>query len=309
MRSLSLKSYAKVNLFLDVLGKRKDGYHNLSTIFQMISLYDLIKLKIIDEKTIRIKTDDTNIPKDEKNLAFKSALSFFKETKINAGVEIEIKKIIPTGAGLGGGSSNASVTLLGLNTLFNNPLIINKLKNLSEKIGSDCPFFLVGGTVYAEGKGNILKEFLKTPQLTVLIFYPKFEVKTEFAYKNFLNNKGLNNLTKKNIDVSYLINALKNSKETEIGKFLYNVFEEGYFRNFKDIFQLYSFLKNGRCLGVGLAGSGSSLYAIYKEKEEGVYDFKYLKKFGKVWLCRTISSSEYLKTFKLLEDELCRLLK
>lgn len=309
MKFLRLKSYAKINLFLDILGKRKDGYHNLSTIFQMISLYDIIGLKILDERRIIIKTNNENIPDDENNLAYKAASLFFKKTGISSGAEIEIEKNIPTGAGLGGGSSNASSTLLGLNKIFNNPLDLKSLKRLSEKIGSDCPFFLIGGTVYATGKGNILKELIKTPKLTVLIFYPNFEVKTSFAYKNFLNNKYLNNLTKKNIDVSCIINVLKDSRVWEIGKYLYNAFEEGYFRNFKDIFQLYNAIKDGRCLGVGLAGSGSCLYAVYKKREEGVSDFNYLKKFGKVWLCRTVSSSEYLKTYKLLEDELWRLLK
>ncbi len=309
MISLSLKSYAKVNLFLDITGKRKDGYHNLSTIFQMVSLYDIIKLKLIDEEVIRIKTNNKNIPEDENNLAYKAAMLFFKTTGIKKGLEIEIKKNIPTGAGLGGGSSNASVTLLGLNKMFNYPIDFKKIKKLSEKIGSDCPFFLVGGTIYATGKGNILKESFKTPKFTILIFYPNFEVKTEFAYKNFLIDKDLNNLTKKNINVSCIINALRNNRETEIGKLLYNIFEDGYFKIYKDVFQFYSFLKNGRCLGVGLAGSGSSLYAIYKKKEDCISDFEYLKNFGNVWMCRTISSSEYLKTFKLLEDELCRLLK
>uniref|UniRef100_A0A7C4Y480 4-diphosphocytidyl-2-C-methyl-D-erythritol kinase n=1 Tax=candidate division WOR-3 bacterium TaxID=2052148 RepID=A0A7C4Y480_UNCW3 len=304
MNSLEIKSYAKINLFLDIVGKREDGYHNILTIFQMISFHDNIKISIKNGKGIKVITSNKNIPDDDRNLAYKAALYFLIETKIYKGIEIRIKKNIPTGGGLGGGSSNASATLLGLNKLFKKPLDIKRLKEISEKIGSDCPFFLVGGTVLAEEKGNKFKEFLPTPKLYILVFYPGFEVKTEYAYKNFLNH-----LTKKNIDVSLIINAIKGKRDIEIGKYLYNAFEDGYFKEHKDIYQLFNILKNGKCLGGGVAGSGSCIYTIYRKKGDLLEDFNYLKNYGDVWIARTVSSSEYLKTFNLLEDELCRLLK
>lgn len=151
------KAYAKLNLWLEVTGKRDDGYHDLVSVMQSISLYDTVKLSINKKKTVEITCTDTAVPSDERNIAYKAARLFFEELgEPDVGVNIDIVKQIPSEAGLGGGSSDAAAVLRGLNRIYGSPFDVNALRITAKKLGADVPFCISGGTMLAEGIGELL---------------------------------------------------------------------------------------------------------------------------------------------------------
>jgi 4-diphosphocytidyl-2C-methyl-D-erythritol kinase len=185
---LVIKSFAKINLYLRVLGRRKDNFHNLDTLFARISLADTITLKRRQDSRIRIKCDSRHVPKDETNLCFRAANLLRQELKLNAGLDIEIKKRIPVGAGLGGGSSDAASVLLGLNKYWRLNLPKAKLAILAAKLGSDVAFFIYN-TKFALGsqRGDKIKPLssLKNTKLWLILVYPGIKVSTPLIYQKF----------------------------------------------------------------------------------------------------------------------------
>ena len=184
-----LKSYAKINSILYVLGKRPDGYHELYTLMHKIDLYDWIEIKkSAGGLNVKTNVDELN---NENNLAYKSAYLFFRKTGIKPQVAIEIEKHIPIGGGLGGGSSNAGYVLRGLNELFDYPLTDNELFELATKIGSDVAFFLVDGSAVATGRGERIKKIdCETDGYEVFLAVPNFGISTAEVYKKFRLTKG-----------------------------------------------------------------------------------------------------------------------
>jgi 4-diphosphocytidyl-2-C-methyl-D-erythritol kinase len=179
--SLQIKSYAKINWTLDVLFKRDDGFHELRTIYQTVSLYDQLRLSETSE-AIEIACNDTRVPADETNLAHKAATLLRRATGVTRGARIEIEKLIPVAAGLGGGSSNAAATLLGLVRLWGVEIQERELIEIAMSLGSDVPFFLVGGTALGIGRGE---EVYPIEQVTcdhLLLVNPGFAVSTATAY-------------------------------------------------------------------------------------------------------------------------------
>ncbi|HVP37441.1 MAG TPA: 4-(cytidine 5'-diphospho)-2-C-methyl-D-erythritol kinase, partial [Terriglobales bacterium] len=156
MKGLTLKAPAKINLFLDILGKREDGYHNISTLMQRISLYDSLTFLRINEGVI-LKTDNSSLPSDRRNLAYQAARLILSEGKVSQGVKIFLRKKIPVSSGLGGGSSDAASTLLGVNRLYGLNYPVKRLHLLAEKLGSDVPFFLYDQAALAEGRGERIR--------------------------------------------------------------------------------------------------------------------------------------------------------
>lgn len=270
---MKLKSYAKINLFLDVKRKRKDGYHDIETIFQTINLYDWISLEVCP-KEILIDSDCSQLPLDEGNLAYKAAKLLRDYAGVRKGVQIEIKKRIPIGGGLGGGSSNAATVLIGLNKMWNLNLSLQELFGLAEGIGSDVPFFLQGGRCLATGRGEKLAVLPNKPFFWILLVCPGFAVSTKEIYEklNFKLTK-IENSNKITNTLNYLDSTYK------IGENLFNKLEE-------DVFVLYPQLKRIKgdllgeeaILGCLVSGSGSSLFGIVKDRKEGK---KIKEKFNK----------------------------
>jgi 4-diphosphocytidyl-2-C-methyl-D-erythritol kinase len=188
VKALKCNSYAKLNLYLEVLNKRKDGFHNIRTIFERISLCDKIFLKSRPDGKIRITSSSKEIPKDKTNLAFKSAKILKSALNIKEGVEIKIIKNIPVSAGLGGGSSNAAATLLGLNKLWGLNLSKKRLVSFAKEIGSDVPFFISNRPfAYADSRGDRVKPLkdIKAKRLWHVIVLPKLKIATPFIYKKW----------------------------------------------------------------------------------------------------------------------------
>ncbi|MBU0548663.1 MAG: 4-(cytidine 5'-diphospho)-2-C-methyl-D-erythritol kinase [Candidatus Omnitrophica bacterium] len=185
---LVIKSFAKLNLYLRVLDKRKDNFHNLDTLFVRIDLADTIILRGLKDNLIRIKCDNQHVPKNETNLCFRAAELLRQEFKLNLGLEIEIKKRIPVGAGLGGGSSNAASVLLGVNKYWHLNLSKAKLEILAAKLGSDVAFF-IHDVKFALGsqRGDKIKplDFLKNTKLWFILVYPGIKVPTPLIYQKF----------------------------------------------------------------------------------------------------------------------------
>src|SRR3989339_441994 len=181
VKNIKLKANAKINLFLDILNKRKDGYHNLKTVFQEVSLSDEIYIEQI-EIGIKIVCNDPNIPTDSRNLVYKAADLIKKYSKIDKGIQIKITKGIPVGAGLGGGSSDAASVLKGLNKMWQLKLSKKVLINIAKKIGADVPFFIEGGRCSATGIGDILKPVSVKKKEWYVIVKPCFEISTKYVY-------------------------------------------------------------------------------------------------------------------------------
>lgn len=263
MNSLTLQSPAKINLRLEILGKRTDGYHEIRTIFQKISFYDDITLKVSPQKCIKVTVDDPSIPSDDKNLAYKAAFLLMEDQKISAGVSIYIKKKIPSGAGLGGGSSNAATTLQGLNRLFELNLKDKYLQQLSMSLGADIPFFLSRtGTALATGIGEKIKPFNLQTKLWFLLIFPDFSISTSWAYNTY-SKYNLLTKRKKNIRLKNFIRTF----ETVI-PLLLNDFESVVIPLYPEIKTIKDNLIRAGAAGSLLSGSGSSVFGVFSTKED-----------------------------------------
>lgn len=256
---IQIAAPAKINLFLEILGKRPDGYHEIETIMQEISLCDYISLEDYD-KEVKFTCTNPKLPTGEDNLILKAVRLFQKELGIHRGVRIHLDKRIPIGAGLGGGSSDAVATLLGLNKLWHAGYDKKQLVILAEKLGSDTPFFVMGNTALCKGRGEVVIPYPLHAKYHYIIIYPKFEVSTATVYKNFKIN-----LTKNLKDVSVFLQSLMSGNPENLGAYLHNRLEEIVFRLYPNLGEIKRTLARFGFCGVLLSGSGSALYGLCRE--------------------------------------------
>lgn len=265
MFKLTLISPAKINLYLKVLGKRKDGYHNIETVMQKIDLCDTLILKE-RKKGIKIFCDNKGVPVNGDNLTYQAADLLLKNFSLARGIEISIKKKIPVAAGLGGGSSNAASVLLGLNKFWNLKIDEKELLEIGGKIGADVPFFISPfSTAKCTGKGDELSNFSFSEKVCYLLVVPVFFVSTKEIYKEFRNG--------------FLATQPKP----------YNDLEKTVIRKFPLIAQIkQEFEKLG--IKSAMSGSGPTMFGIFKRSDEegkGVIEAeKIFRKFGRTYICR-----------------------
>jgi 4-diphosphocytidyl-2-C-methyl-D-erythritol kinase len=297
MNWIKVPSFAKLNLGLYILEKRKDGFHSIESIFQTISLKDLLYFKLGGEG-IGIKSNNPNLPEGPSNLIYKAA-NFFKdiETK-KIGVEIKIDKKIPIGAGLGGGSSNAAVTLLTLNRLFKYPKKFEELMENAKSLGSDVPFFLKGGTALVKGRGENIKWEKDIPKLDFLLAIPSFSISTKDAYQMW-DDKQKQDLT--NEDLSLILHKMQEG-EKEILRKLRNSFEGVILREYPQLKYTMKKLNGFKPINVLLSGSGPTVYAIcgsekYNYRMGDLKETQYTLK-----QCSRVSREEYFNLLKPKED-------
>lgn len=253
--SVSLKAYAKLNLNLDITGKSPEGeYHTVEMVLQSIDIHDTVTVHLDDEISIKCHGD---VPEDENNIAFKAAKEFFDYTEIHGGAEIKIKKRIPVAAGLGGGSSDAAAVLIALNMLYNNLLDDEELIKLAEKLGSDVPFFIDGGTQLAEGRGTILTPLPDIPECAFVVIKDGFKHSTGEMYARF---DSMSDVT--HPDTNALVDAICEGDLEEISRNTENVFELLYDDNIKTI---KNELKEQGALSVALSGSGPSVFGLFAD--------------------------------------------
>lgn len=266
---LTLKSHAKINLTLEIISKRPDGYHNIESVMQEIELHDKIILR--KARGIKIRSNK-DIPLDENNPAWKATESLMQDCGVE-GAEITIIKNIPVAAGLGGGSSNATTVLKGLNNIYDLKLKTEDLLRHAEDIGCDVPFFILGKTALATDKGETVKRLNDLPKTRLILINPRFEVHTKEIYENF-RNLGSKNKTKE---------FVKNPSF----KNLYNDFEELVFERYPVLKEIKETLTlDERIEAAAMTGTGPTIYGIIKQDMK--LQSKKYKKFGDVYFTYTI---------------------
>ncbi len=260
---LSFKTPAKINLGLHIHHKREDGYHELETILQMVSLYDEIELETLPAG-IELECDAPGIPKDETNLVVQAAnLLMASFPGDRPGARIRLKKNIPSGAGLGGGSGNAAGVLMGLNVLWDMQLHREKLIPLARQLGADVAFFLTAPCALGRGRGDILSALEPSEKFQVLLFYPMFPIATSWVYQN-LKLK----LTKRENNISILQKFLSQSQISGLGTHLCNDLEPVVIQRYPAIQAIKDQLISLGAKGALLSGSGSTVFGIFDAPDQ-----------------------------------------
>lgn len=270
MKSLVVKSYAKINITLDVLGKRSDGYHDLKMIMQSVSLHDILTITP-KSQGISVNCNLGFVPTGENNLAYKAAEKFFKAAKISEGAEIFISKRIPVAAGLAGGSGNAAAILKGLNKMYGDIFSNNKLCELGLQVGSDVPFCINGGTMLAEGRGEILTPLSPMKETHFVLATPHMAVSTKKVFSK-LNAEHLT----EHPDTNGAISAIKDGNIHELGIRMYNVLETS--MRHPVIKKLKGQMIDLGAEGTVMSGSGPTVIGIFKTESAAKNAEKYFRK-------------------------------
>jgi 4-diphosphocytidyl-2-C-methyl-D-erythritol kinase len=282
---MKLKSFAKINLGLEVLGRRPDGYHEIRTLFQSIDFHDVLAFEPGDAGTVRVQGDDPAIPWDGRNLIHRAALLIKEKCGTKAGVSIRVTKRIPAGAGLGGGSSNAAATLAGLNRLWEAGLSREDLMDLAGRLGSDVAYFFEGGLCLGEGRGERILPLPDLPRLFGVVVLPPIVSLTAEVYSR------------------YRPSLTSRGKDSKINRFLQS-FEVGSLENRleRTVFRLYPQLKDikrffksrGAALSL-VTGSGSAVFGLFRTRKEAEQGWTEAQKRHPSVLVETLSRDEYGK--------------
>lgn len=289
------KSPAKINLVLEIMGKRSDGYHEIRTIYQSINFFDTLTFENL-KKDIEIYSNSSEISLDEKNLAFKGARILKEFAKVKKGIKITIKKKIPIMGGLGGGSSNGAVTIFALNKIWGLNLSHSTLLFLSSKLGSDAPFFLMGGTALGVGRGEEVYPLKDIPKRKLILFFPKDKVDTSIAYKKIDRVLTENKSSFKISEVAFKLEAGFLRSED-----LFNRFEEVVFEDSEKIKTLRDKVKMISGKRVHLSGSGSTLFIFADKKYD---ELKIKNGFSDKSLWASTSTLRRKNYFKLITPTL-----
>ncbi|GAA0092522.1 4-(cytidine 5'-diphospho)-2-C-methyl-D-erythritol kinase [Paraclostridium bifermentans] len=284
MNSIDLKSRAKVNLSIDVLGKREDGYHLVEMIMQTIDLYDKLKITEIEENSILIKSNSLDIPLNEDNIMYKAVNLLKNQFNIEKGIEISIEKNIPVAAGMAGGSSNAAAVLVGLNKLWNLGLSENELKDIGLKLGADVPFCITGGSALAEGIGEKLTNIKGLPEdLNILVCKPNIFVSTKEVYQSLNMDK-----VKRRPKNKELIDALQKEDVKFISENMVNVLEEVTSLKYSEIGQIEDIMIKNKALGSMMSGSGPTVFGLFDNKDCAIKAKEDLQtKYNQVYLVKS----------------------
>ena len=263
MTTLYEGAFAKLNLTLDVLGKRDDGYHDLKSVMQTISIRDDIEIDVGTGKPWKLTCSDESIPADERNLAWKAARIFCDTMKLDPdGLEIRITKRIPSGAGMGGGSADAAAVLRALNRHFGNPLSIYALAELGAQVGSDVPFCVVCGTAMVEGRGERLRKLPDMPDCIFVVCKPEFSVSTPELYRK-IDEVAI----AKRPDNQAMESALLAGDLLKVCHNLVNVFDPVVTEDHVELNYIKSLFHNYGAAGYQMTGSGSAVFAVVSEFE------------------------------------------
>ena len=283
------RAYAKINLHLDVTGKLSDGYHSVSTVMQSVSLYDSVTLSLNDTYKHTLSCNDCNVPTDSTNLALRAVRAFEEALGKRIGVHVDVDKQIPIAGGLAGGSTDAAAVLRGLNKLLNYPFDTPSLCKIGSSLGADVPFCVVGGSAYADGKGDILHPFPSMPHCVIVIASGGEGVSTPVAY-SILDGiyDGFNNNVAK--DMSSLLSGAKDSDVHAIATNLYNIFEAPVLSVRPVASSIKSTLLDSGALGAMMSGSGPSVFGIFENEQMALVAYEKLKLLGvKPHICTPVS--------------------
>lgn len=262
MYRINIKARAKINISLDVLGKRPDGYHDVKMIMQTINLYDKINLKKIKGNQIKLQTNLPFLPIDKRNLVYKVIDYIKKEYDIKTGIFVDLFKVIPVAAGLAGGSSDAAATIIGMNKLFNLKMSTEDMMAIGTKFGADIPYCIMRGTALSEGIGEKLTPLKPFPKAHIVIAKPNISVSTAFVYGN-LDVKGI----KERPNTDAIIQGIEDGDLHGICKELGNVLETVTMKEYPVIKRIKDYMMDGGAIGALMSGSGPSVYGICEDKQ------------------------------------------
>ena len=280
---MKIKAYGKVNISLDVVGKREDGYHLLSMIMQNIDLYDEIEVEK-QECGIILECNKSYVPVDNRNLAYKAAEIFKERYDIVDGVKINIEKNIPVSAGLAGGSTDAAAVLKVMNKLFNVNATEEELMELGLKLGADIPYCIHGGTALCEGIGEIITPIKSFRDKIIVLVKPAFGVSTKEVYKNFNLEK-----VKQHPKTAEIINAIENDDLNFVASNMKNLLENVTLRKHKILIKIKEEMNACGAINSMMSGSGPTVFAFFDDMLKAQRCFeKMKKKYSDVFITRTI---------------------
>ncbi len=261
--TLQLKAYAKINLGLDVVRKREDGYHEVRMVMQTIKLYDKLTFSLLEEDEIRMKTNLGFLPVNEENLVYK-AVKLLKDTyHIDKGMEIDLFKCIPVAAGMAGGSTDCAAALVGASKLFGLGLSKQELMELGVKLGADVPYCILRGTALSEGIGEVLTPLPPMPDCHILIAKPPISVSTKFVYENLRANE-----LEKHPDIDGMVDAIKQNNLRGITDRMENVLETVTIPAYPVIEEIKNCMKEHGAINALMSGSGPTVFGIYEEGKQ-----------------------------------------
>ncbi|MBR1444146.1 MAG: 4-(cytidine 5'-diphospho)-2-C-methyl-D-erythritol kinase [Firmicutes bacterium] len=276
MDSINLKARAKINISLDVLGKRDDGYHDLSMIMQSVNLCDDIFIRKTEEEGITLKTNISWLPTDGRNLIYKAASEMVSRYEIKSGLFISLRKVIPVCAGLAGGSTDCAATLIGIRNLFNINIPMKELMALGKELGADVPFCLIRGTALAEGIGEKLTRIAPFPKCSILIVKPPVNVSTATVFKSYAPEK-----VTAHPDNEKLIYCIKKGDLKGTCENMCNVLESVTIEEYPVIAEIKKFMNEKGAMGAMMSGSGPTVFGIYRTYYSAISALKAVKeKFG-----------------------------
>ena len=263
MDTLTRKAYAKINLGLDVLRRREDGYHEVKMIMQTVDIYDVLTFVKAPADVFRLSVDSAQIPDDDNNLVLKAARLLFATAGIDAGVEVTLQKNIPVAAGMAGGSTDAAATLIGLNALYDLRFTTEQLQEIGVKLGADIPYCIMGGTALSQGIGEILRPLPAPPRAHLVIAKPDLMISTKYVYENLHANS-----LKVHPNIDGMIEALSNQDLIKMCSLMGNVLETVTEKENPIITQIKDLMKEQGATGALMSGSGPTVFSIFTEEEK-----------------------------------------
>ena len=285
---MRLRALAKINLGLDILRKREDGYHEVRMIMQTIQMYDVLKMKKVKKPGISLSVNYPYIPSDERNLVYKAAKLLMDEFQVKEGVDICLEKFIPVAAGMAGGSSDAAAAMVGINRLFKLGLSERELMDRAVNIGADVPYCIMRGTALAEGIGEKLTRIAQIPDCFVLIGKPGISVSTKMAYESLQLDK-----ISSHPDIDGMIRDIENGDLLTMTEKMGNVFEPGIIEKYPVIGEIKDLMEDNGALKAMMSGSGPTVFGIFDDREKMDAAAAVLRESG---LAKTVFATEVTKT-------------
>lgn len=268
-----MKARAKINLALDVLGKRDDGYHDMRSIMQTLYIHDGLFIKKIHKQKFKLVCNLKWLPVDSENLVYRAANLLIEKFDIKTGIFIELNKNIPIAAGLAGGSSDCAATLLGMRKLFNLPISNSELFEIGKSLGADIPYCMKGGTILAEGLGEVLTKIPPHPQTLVVLAKPSFSLSTATVFKKFDST-----IVTERPNIDKMIVDIKNQDVTAIAKGFCNVLESVSINMHPEINRLKQIMISNNAIGSLMSGSGPTVFGYFKNKSDAISAIRAIKR-------------------------------
>lgn len=296
IKHLSLKAYGKINLGLDVLRRREDGYHDVRMIMQTVGIFDRVDLIWKEEPGIQVETNLYYLPTNENNLVYKAAKLLMDEFQVQEGLLIRLRKFIPVAAGMAGGSSDAAAVLFGVNKMFRLGLTTEELMERGVKIGADVPYCILRGTALSEGIGEVLTSLSPVPQCQVLVAKPGINVSTKFVYENLHAN---DLRPEQHPDIDGMIRAIKAQDLQGIADKLGNVLETVTVKEYPVIQEIKDKMLEFGAIGSLMSGSGPTVFGLFtnpKVAQQAYEELRYGESSG-------LAKQVYLTNFYNQKEE------